>query len=290
MSLQTSNSLLRIKNPSHKEFLELCKEYQPFLIDGVAEHWNACKNWSNDYLLKICENNIIPVEFSPKSYLENYEYVLEKTYDSEEMKLNDYVEIITKNKKETNFNFEYYMAQVNFEKYFPQLTGDINSPEYFTIKPLINFWFGSPGRTSTLHFDFEHNIFTQIRGRKRILIFPPFNYLSLYPPLRESGAHAHFSKVDPINLDLKLFPKFPWQDKIEVVLKAGEMLYIPPIWWHHITALDENISLSFWYNVKIQDILKQKRFLSTVLNILPHYILHSTSSLTRLKSILQSIW
>lgn len=105
MSLQTSNSLLRIKNPSHKEFLELSKEYQPFLIDGVAEHWNACKNWSNDYLLKTCKNNIIPVEFSPKSYLDNYEYVLEKTYDNEEMKLNDYVEIITKNKKETNLNF-----------------------------------------------------------------------------------------------------------------------------------------------------------------------------------------
>ncbi|WP_138505864.1 cupin-like domain-containing protein [Nostoc sp. PA-18-2419] len=288
MLFENSNSILKIKNPSQKEFIEAWRQYQPFLIDGIVESWNACKDWSNDYLLKKCENNIIPVEFSPKSYLENYEYVLEKSYKQEEMKLKDYIDIISRNKKE--INFEYYMAQLNFEKYFPQLTGDINYPKYFSIKPLINFWFGSSGRTTTLHFDLVHNIFAQIRGRKRILMFPPFNYLSLYPPLGESGTHAHFSKVNPINLDLELFPKFPWKDKIEVILQAEEMLYIPPGWWHHVTALDENISLSFWYDIKIKDFFLQKRLLSTSLNILPHYIFHSTSSITIFKSFIESIW
>lgn len=139
MSIEKRNSILRINNPSKKKIVELWKQYQPFLIDGIAEYWNACKNWSNNYLLKKCKNNMIPVENFPKSYLENYEYVLEKSYKKEDMKLKDYIDIISGNKKQ--IDLEYYMAQVNFEEYFPQIISDINYPKYFSIKPLINFWF-----------------------------------------------------------------------------------------------------------------------------------------------------
>ncbi len=291
MIYQTSNSILRIKNPSQKEFLELWKQYQPFLIDGVAEHWNACKNWSHDYLLKTCGNNTIPVEFHNQNFLDGSNYVLKDNYDWQDMKFEEYIDIISDSKKENEL--EYYMAQLDFEKHFPELIGDINYPEYFSRKPSINFWFGFSGKkfasVSTLHFDPEHNLFVQIRGRKRILLFPPSNYLSFYPPLENSGSHAHFSKVNPINPNLELYPKFPWQEKREVILQSGEMLYIPPLWWHHVTAIEENISLSFWYSLKIQDFFKQKGILSTALNILPHYTRHSISSLATLTSIIKSI-
>ncbi|MDZ8135359.1 MAG: cupin-like domain-containing protein [Nostoc sp. DedQUE04] len=290
MAVINSNSILRIKNPSKKEFVELWKQYQPFLIEGVAEYWDASKKWSNDYLLKQSGNNIIPVEFFTKTYLDNYNYVLHETYNNnKKMKLKEYIDILS----EEN-DLQYYMNEVYLEKYFPELTGDINYPEYFSIKPSIVLWFGSFGKTTTLHFDEIHNIFAQIRGRKRVILFPPSNYLSFYPPLGESGSYPHFSKINPLIPNLELFPKFPWQDKIEVILNAGEMLYIPPLWWHHVTGVDENISLSFWYDVKIKDFFQQKRFLSTTLNILPHLIRHSirnsNSSLSVLKSIIQSIW
>lgn len=292
MTVQNSNSILRIKNPSKKEFVELWKQYQPFLIEGVAEYWNGCQNWSNDYLLKKCGHKIIPVSFFTKKYLDNSNYVLHETYNNkEEMKLKDYVDIISENKKEIDLK---YMSEVDFEKYLPELTSDINYPEYFSTKPFIFFWLGSFGKTTTLHFDQAHNIFAQIRGRKRIILYSPSNYLSFYPPLGESGTYANFSKVNPITPNLELFPKFPLQDKIEIIIKAGEMLYIPPLWWHHVTGIDENISLSFWYDIKIKDFFEQKRFFSTTLNILPnlirHSIRHSNSSLSVLKSLIQSIW
>ncbi|MBW4447043.1 MAG: cupin-like domain-containing protein [Spirirestis rafaelensis WJT71-NPBG6] len=290
--IQASNSILRINTPTKEEFLNIWRQYQPFLIEGVAENWNACKNWSNDYLLKVCGNNTIPVEFHSTIFLNNYNYVKEDNYDRKKIKLKEYVDIISGNKKDDDL--EYYMAQIELEKFFPELIRDIDYPEYLDRKALISFWFGSPGKAfasvSTLHFDQEQNVFVQIRGRKRILLFPPSNYLSFYPPVGERGSHAHFSKVNPINPNFELFPKFPWHEKIEVILKAGEMLYIPPFWWHHVTAIDENISLSFWYDLKIQDFLRQKRILSTALNILPHYTRHSISSLTKLRSIIKSFF
>lgn len=30
-------------------------------------------------------------------------------------------------------------------------------------------------------------------------------------------------------------------------LGPGEMLYIPPNWWHHVTALTPSFSVSFWW-------------------------------------------
>ncbi|MEH1807650.1 cupin-like domain-containing protein [Nostoc sp.] len=289
MKVKNSNSILRIKNPSKKEFVELWEQYQPFLIEDVAEYWNSCKNWSNDYLSKKCGEKIVPVSFFTKEYLDNSNYVLHETYNNKkEMKLKDYVDIISENQKE--IDLKYYMSELDFEKYLPELTGDITYPDYFNIKPFIFFWFGSLGKTTTLHFDQAHNIFTQIRGRKRILLFSPSNYLSFYPPLRESGTYANYSKVNPITPNLELFPRFPWQDQIEVILQPGEMLYIPPLWWHHVTGVDENISLSFWYDVKIKDFFRQKRFFSTILDILPNYARHSISSLSMLKLLFQSIW
>ncbi|MHC5853060.1 cupin-like domain-containing protein [Nostoc sp.] len=288
MAVKTSDSILRIKNPNKKEFVELWKQYQPFLIEGVAEYWNGYKNWSNDYLLEKCGNNIVPVSFFTKNYLNNSNYVLhENNNNNKEMKLKDYLDIISENKK---IDLEYYMRDVDFVKYFPELTSDINYPDYFSIKPSIFFWFGSLGKTTTLHFDQLHNILVQIRGKKRILLFSPSNYLSFYPPLRESGAYGNFSKVNPITPNLELFPKFPWKDQIEVILQAGEMLYIPPLWWHHVTGIDQNISLSCWYDVKIKDFFRQKRLFSTTLNILPHYTRHSISSLSILKDLFKALW
>jgi len=31
------------------------------------------------------------------------------------------------------------------------------------------------------------------------------------------------------------------------VLKEGEMLYIPSLWWHHIESLEVSFSVFFWW-------------------------------------------
>ena len=45
----------------------------------------------------------------------------------------------------------------------------------------------------------------------------------------------------------RAFPRFPAQPAFEVLLRPGTMLYIPPRWWHHVTALSLSASVSFWW-------------------------------------------
>ena len=47
--------------------------------------------------------------------------------------------------------------------------------------------------------------------------------------------------------DPEMYPKFGTADAREAVVNAGEMLYIPSYWWHHISSLEETVSLTFWF-------------------------------------------
>ncbi|MFN6562998.1 MAG: cupin-like domain-containing protein [Nostoc sp. ChiSLP01] len=276
MKAQASKSILRIKNPSKKEFSEIAKKFQPFIIEDVVQHWDAYKNWSDDYLIEKCGDNLVPVRFFQKNFWNDYKnFAYERSYEPhKEIKLKEYIN--------NGHNVECYLNEAVFEERFPQIVGDVNYPEYFNGKAFVRLWYGLSSKTfsssSSLHFDAEHNIFAQIRGRKRILLYPPIDYLSFYPPLEDPSGALYGSKVNPDSLDLELFPKFPWQERIEIVLQPGEILYLPPFWWHHITAVDDNISLSFWHYVKLQDFWWQKKMLSVFFHTAPHYLYHSISA------------
>ena len=286
MTIQTSKSILKIKKPSTKKFLEMWRQYQPFLIQDVAENWDACHKWSNDYLIEKCGNKVINIRFFQKYFLDDYKqfaYDNDHYYDKE-MQYKEYIKIIEYqvSKNKNNDNVRCYLQEADFEELFSELVGDVTYPKYLNRKPFIHLWHGFSNKNftsaSTLHFDRIHNIYVQIRGKKRILLYPPSNYLSFYPPLDDKSGIGHNSKVNPDLLQLELFPKFPWQERIEVILQSGDIIYIPPFWWHHVTSVDENISLSFWYDIKIQDFFRQKNMLTVFFNIAPHYLRHAISS------------
>ncbi|MEM6613078.1 MAG: cupin-like domain-containing protein [Cyanobacteria bacterium P01_C01_bin.72] len=268
--MKNKESILRVTAPDKNEFARLWKEYRPFVIEGVANNWEAYKNWSNDYLSNKCGNNKVPVRTEvnkPVDNLDDCGYSKREFYQAEEMKFKDYIDLMSGERQEIGSR---YMSQVDLEKYFPQLTADVNYPYFFNRKPVVNFWFGCSGINTHLHFDDEHNIFAQIRGRKKLLLFPPTNYLAFYPPLKEKGAMLHFSKVNPRQPDFELFPDFPHQEQQEIILEAGEMLYIPPFWWHWVIGIDETISLSFWHDLKKIDLFRQKKAILTVMDVFYH--------------------
>ena len=51
---------------------------------------------------------------------------------------------------------------------------------------------------------------------------------------------ARHSQVNWSNPDLKLFPQFAEAMGNEVVLQAGDALYLPNNWFHHMISLDLN--------------------------------------------------
>lgn len=108
---------------------------------------------------------------------------------------------------------------------------------------VASVWMGHEGVTAQCHFDRSYNFFAQIHGRKRWTLYPPetWSLFYLYPHLHPN---YHQSQVDSANPDLERFPHFARPNGQQVILEPGDVLYIPPYWFHQVESLDTGISLS----------------------------------------------
>lgn len=54
------------------------------------------------------------------------------------------------------------------------------------------------------------------------------------------------SQVDVYAPDLDRFPAFGDAEFLEVTVRPGEVLFVPPLWGHHVTSLSRSTSISIW--------------------------------------------
>jgi hypothetical protein len=106
-------------------------------------------------------------------------------------------------------------------------------------------WLSHPGVRAQMHHDRSHNFFMQVRGRKKFKLYDPraHQQLHLYPAV--SGARRQsqidFEQAEAIeNSALDELKAYRW----EVELQPGEMLYIPPFWFHEVESLDLSLSVA----------------------------------------------
>lgn len=56
--------------------------------------------------------------------------------------------------------------------------------------------------------------------------------------------------VDPLNIDAERYPLAALLDPIECVVRAGEVLYLPSMWYHRATQLCATISVNYWHDME----------------------------------------
>jgi hypothetical protein len=104
--------------------------------------------------------------------------------------------------------------------------------------------FGTPGMISESHFDNERNLILMMGGARRYLLAHPKNCpdLYLFPQKHPLERHTQVNwstiigKQDEVSLKSK-FPNFHKATVNEVVLQAGDILYLPTYWFHHIVSV-----------------------------------------------------
>mmetsp|Transcript_12883 Transcript_12883/g.19967 ORF Transcript_12883/g.19967 Transcript_12883/m.19967 type:complete len:493 (+) Transcript_12883:76-1554(+) len=103
----------------------------------------------------------------------------------------------------------------------------------------IHCRFGMKGVIAENHFDGSRNTIVVLGGERRYILSHPDQcpLLSLFPNEHPSARH---SMVDWSDVDLETFPNFPQAKTNEVVLQAGDVLYLPTNWFHYIVSLDLN--------------------------------------------------
>lgn len=119
------------------------------------------------------------------------------------------------------------------------------SSNFYLVDPTdqrgINCRFGMRGVIAESHCDLSRNMIAVLDGERRYIIGHPDQCpsLYLYPRGHPSGRHASFDWSNPSNWDTH--SQFRNALQTEVIMKAGDVLYLPTAWFHHIINLSTNI-------------------------------------------------
>jgi hypothetical protein len=128
-----------------------------------------------------------------------------------------------------------------------RLAADLELPAFMDRRDLIYaaLLLGGPHQRAPLHYDLSGEVkaLVQVRGRKRVLLFPPSEAgLLHFPGWFEEGSAPfrvpHVADVDLHRPDLARFPGLERARALEAVLEPGDVLYWPPFWPHDVTNLD----------------------------------------------------
>lgn len=99
------------------------------------------------------------------------------------------------------------------------------------------------------HYDQQHNLYLQIRGAKRFLLFDPKDFAGAYPfPVHHPLDRK--ARIDLERPDLGEWPRFAALAGrgVEALVEQGDILFMPMSWFHHVHSIGrENISLNWWF-------------------------------------------
>lgn len=108
------------------------------------------------------------------------------------------------------------------------------------------FFFGSEGAGPGLHHDGAVESFLcQLIGNKRINAFSPADIPYLYPAASWLAPTGHFSAVaDSFAVDAVKFPLFGQATAYGCHLEPGDVLYLPPHWYHDTSPLGPTVTMT----------------------------------------------
>ncbi|MDF5729366.1 MAG: cupin-like domain-containing protein [Rhizonema sp. PD38] len=252
------DSIERRSNLSYEEFVrEYASVGKPVIITDVVNNWKVSTKWNLDFFQSKYGSVEVPVQnYNPDGEFTRYT----RTYES--MKIADYIDYIN-NDGDTLL----YLTGLCVYNH-PELWDDCEQPIYFnnwyTKMPLellkkyfsytYEVFIGFKDTSVGLHYDLHYDAtwIAVISGRKQVVLFPPDQEKYLYE-----------GQVNCFKPNLEKFPLYAKAKPVEFILNQGEIMCIPPNWWHQLKNLEDTIALvtgtlNEWnYELYHQDLLEQ---------------------------------
>ena len=208
------------------------KTLRPLVIQDLANSWPALEKWTPEFFQEQHGSKQVKV------YNEGF-VTAGKNYMSmlKTISLKEYIREVTITTQDLR------MFLYNIKSEIPELVDDIVFPSLVNglSKKFVFMFFGCKGSVTQMHFDIDmsHVFHTAIYGKKTIYLFP-----------HEQGKNLHNcpftcrSYVDVEHPDFERFPGLKGVQGFKVVLEAGETLYIPSGYWHHVVYDEASCAIS----------------------------------------------
>lgn len=256
MANSTTIAIPRIRYDRDQDLRKILKgRDHPVILEGFVAQWPAFGRWTPSYFAgRYGDRNIVveksrlsPVPTEPAAYL------TQRYYDTANLG-----ETVSSMLDRGNADGGYITYAAIFSE-MPELKDDIvplheesGFPHWMPVwmrKRLVlrpGFWLGPKGVSSPMHFDRHENLNVQLYGRKRWVLFSPRQSSQLYYK-QNHDMPVIFSPVDMTCPDLDRFPRLAEAQRHDVVLEAGEILYLPSGWWHFVESLSDSININYWW-------------------------------------------
>jgi hypothetical protein len=223
----------RVENLDRQTFADsFLKHNRPVVFKDMAKDWPALTKWNKEYFTeKYAQNQV-------KVYDSNFGTPGGKYMSSlKTMNFADYLDDLESG--ETTLRMFLY----NIIKEAPELKDDLDLPTIMDgfSKNFMFMFFGAKGSITQLHYDIDmsHVFHTAFSGIKRFYLFAPAESKNLY-----RHPFTIRSYVDPVNPDFERYPKLKDVVGDYVELQAGETLFIPAGYWHHVVYDEPSYALS----------------------------------------------
>ena len=246
----------------------------PVLLKGVGSHWPALSSWTLPALRSTMRRGMVRVSPSPqvtfcreshpdvraglltppsRTLLMSIDEFVDRLHvgragrppllygtDSERC----YLQALAPHALMRDVDFSFLRASQQPPSFGPDEGSDPTGDAVGQSVPSVlgRLWVSAPGTVSPLHYDLTDSYLCQVRGTKRLVLWPPETSLGALDPYPPAHAMARRLRVDVTTargsgpLDDASRREIE-ETAVEAVLEPGDVLYFPADWAHHTEAV-----------------------------------------------------
>lgn len=229
------SAVQRIGSIDPGEFLDHYKRpARPVVIENLTRDWPAREKWSMDYFKAVAGDVPVPLYDSQRSTGKKHQHAAAVT-----MPLAEYLDLLQAGENDLRMFFFNLLAET------PVLARDFPFPEIglklFRKLPVL--FMGGKGAKVQMHYDIDlaDILLCHFGGRKRVMLISPEQTKNLY---RVPFSFSSLFEIDYDNPDYERYPALRDVHAEVTELNHGDVLYIPPGYWHYITYEDISFSMA----------------------------------------------
>ncbi|XP_076065754.1 bifunctional peptidase and (3S)-lysyl hydroxylase Jmjd7-like [Oratosquilla oratoria] len=257
--------------------LELYRDWiapnRPVIFKGAFRSWPAIKKWDSEYLRNKLGEKSVTVAVTPNGYADapNEGYFVMP--EERSMKFKDFLDIM-EDPSQTKGVFYIQKQNSNLTDEFQEIMEDTAEEISWFSEALgkepdaVNFWMGDKRAVTSMHKDHYENIYCVVKGFKDFILLPPTDtpwipykkfpagrYKEIEPGQfiieedKETGL-VPWVVIDPLQPDLHTYPQYKKANPIICRVHAGDALYLPSLWYHHVQQSHGCIAVNYWYDME----------------------------------------
>jgi ribosomal protein L16 Arg81 hydroxylase len=215
----------RVAQIDEKSFLKTYKtQNQPVIIENLSRQWPAHGKWTVDYLCSVVGDKQVPLYGGQEAKGHKHQHA-----HVEQMTFRQFIQTLEQGNNKLRMFFYNILQQA------PALMKDFSFPKIglHLFKKLPVLFFGGKGAKVQMHFDIDWAdlLLCHFGGKKRVYLFGPEQSKFLY------HVPYSFSAIFEVDIDQPDYQRFPALQNAHgfmAELAHGDVLYIPPGFWHYV--------------------------------------------------------